>query len=99
MAINLLGNVQMIKGYKFIYRASPKHEPQIIGSRLTVTWVAHELNSGDTIDGILERWSSSGVTREMIEEAKKYYFENKCEIDSYMAESRAGSGSVLKPNE
>ncbi len=88
----------MINGYRYITRESPEHEPIIVGTRLTVTWIIRDLEGGEAlseIESILEDWQGR-VTREMINEALDYYKVHKLEIDGYISESIKRSGTVFK---
>lgn len=87
---------KMIPGYRFIERQSPEHEPNIVGTRLTVTHVAGLLYyAKGSIEELINNWEGR-LSKEMVDEAIAYYESNKAEIDGYIAESRSKSGMILK---
>ena len=88
----------MIKGYNFIERQSPEHEPKIAGTNLTVSRVAREVELGATLEEIVNAYKAH-VTLEMLREALDYAEKNPDEIREYIDESIKRSGTIIRPHE
>ena len=90
----------MIEGYKFIEKPQ-NGEPNLVGTRLTVSRIVRDLEYGNNLGGIgfiVKTWSGR-VTEDMIHEAIRYYRANEGEINAYISESMSRSGEVIKKNE
>jgi len=87
----------MTTNYLHIEKISPKHEPTIVGTRLTISRIIRDLQCEDqgAIDFIINTWEGR-ITKEMIDEAVIYYKENKEEIDFYIQESKKRAGLIIK---
>lgn len=92
---------KMIQGYQFIERQSRIHEPNIVGTRITVPQLIRDLEWGKRVDLADEviRVYNGKITRPILEEVLRYYSANKKEIDDFIDESIKRSGTILSSDE
>ncbi len=86
--------------YPHIVRDNGDSEPYIEGTRITVARVVLEVGRSNNLDGRVDKliglYPAGYLSRGGVMAALDYYKDNKREIDTYLRESRARSGKIIR---
>jgi uncharacterized protein (DUF433 family) len=74
-------------------------DPRIAGTRLTVHSIIGQLQSGATIDDLLDGYAHIPLTRAQIHAALAYYYDHQQEIDDLLAAEDAAFQEAIREAE